>query len=601
MVYTFWRTNMDNISTDKPNDQNKKSLTQEFDLACADLIKEEDFLLSRMEQLGYKCSIEKFLEVIPPIDDDPEIASQILELQQIGRNLLLHGKKLEATICIEPAKLHEAVNAVEDLLIRHREKNIYQRAGKLVRVANVSFIPQEKSAPIKRRARDTAIIKEIDQVHLTLLLTELGNFVRLGTKDDTRKIDCPEKIARCLLAKQEWKLPILVGIINTPTLREDGSILDNPGYDENSGMLFIPGDCDFEKIPEYPTYEDALVAKDLLLNLIKDFPFEDEVSKSVSITAILTALIRKSIPTAPLFGFTAPKMASGKSLLADVAALITTGKPNSVIAQADSEAEEKKRIMAILMEGDPIVCYDNVERPFGSASLCAILTQREYKDRLLGGNETRTVLTNATFLATGNNLTFMGDISTRTLLCKIDPQVERPEERSFRENLYLHIPTHRAALVRAALIILRAYHVAGLPKIDVSPFGRFEAWSNWVRSAVIWIGLADPCESRKEIEDADPIRNTLEILFSSWYEIFNEQSIKVKELACHALTSMDETSKELKDVLCELAPDRKEEINSRILAKKFASFKNRIENGFRLEQMEKNQGTFLWRVRKINK
>ena len=59
----------------------------------------------------------------------------------------------------------------------------------------------------------------------------------------------------------------------------------------------------------------------------------------------------------------------------------------------------------------------------------------EYKDRLLGGNETRTVLTTATFLATGNNLIFMGDISTRALLCKLDPKVEHPEERSFTVRL----------------------------------------------------------------------------------------------------------------------------------------------------------------------
>ena len=38
--------------------------------------------------------------------------------------------------------------------------------------------------------------------------------------------------------------------------------------------------------------------------------------------------------------------------------------------------EELKR-----MEGDPIICYDNIERPFGGPTICAILTQGEYKDR----------------------------------------------------------------------------------------------------------------------------------------------------------------------------------------------------------------------------
>ncbi len=100
---------------------------------------------------------------------------------------------------------------------------------------------------------------------------------------------------------------------------------------------------------------------------------------------------------------------------------------------------------------------------------------------VLGGNETRTVLTNATFLVTGNNLVFMGDISTRALLCKLDPQIERPEEREFSVDLRTYIPEHPTDLVNAGLIILRAYDVAGKPLQNIKPFGRFEEWSNWIR------------------------------------------------------------------------------------------------------------------------
>ena len=230
------------------------------------------------------------------------------------------------------------------------------------------------------RSHDAVIIKEIDQAFLTVHLTKRGNFVIFDGRSGTlKKIDCPERISKYLLAKQQWKFPVLTGIINAPTLRGDGTILDEPGYDEASGLLFFPGNYTFDKIPTNPTFEDAQRAKDELLFILKDFPFENEASKSVAFAAILTALIRRSIATAPLFGFTAPKMASGKSLLADVVSLIGTGKPNSVIAQAENEAEEKKRIMAVLIEGDPIVCYDNIEKPFKSAALCSILTQRNTK------------------------------------------------------------------------------------------------------------------------------------------------------------------------------------------------------------------------------
>lgn len=590
---------MSNHTKKKPIDQSYITFTESILNTQLELSIEQESLCDEINSLGYPGNLEDFLTVKPDIDKDQESASNILELQHRIRDYFDRKNNIENTILLEPSKLHESVNAVEKLLINHPKLGVYQRAGKLVRISSNPTCSQKKS--FIHRSPNSIVIKELDQTCLTLLLTSTGHFYKIDTKSGQgSKIDCPEKLSRHLLAKPESRLPVLISIISAPTLREDGSILDTPGYDETSGMLFIPGNYNFNKIPQYPTNEDISIAKETLLAVFKDFPFENEASRSVAVGAVLTALIRPSIATAPLFGFTAPKMSSGKSLLADVVSLIATGKPNSVIAQADTEAEEKKRLLAILMEGDPIICYDNVEKPLGGASLCAILTQREYKDRLLGNSETRTVLTNATFLATGNNLVFAGDITTRTLLCKLDPQIEHPEERSFDVDLREYIPANRSELVFAGLTLLRAYHVAGRPKQNIKQFGRFEEWSNWIRSALIWIGMADPCETRSEIEDNDPIRIAFTALFCNWYEAFQENPQKIKEVISFASDSVNgELAETLKESLLELASDRKDGINQRVLAKKLGSFKNRIEGGHRLEQVGKNQGTTLWRVKKL--
>lgn len=91
-----------------------------------------------------------------------------------------------------------------------------------------------------------------------------------------------------------------------------------PGYDEDTGLFFASGHTNFPTIPQYPGYDDAIAARDKLLKLISEFPFEKEEDKSVAISAILTGIVRKTLRTAPLHGFTATKMASGKSLLATV-------------------------------------------------------------------------------------------------------------------------------------------------------------------------------------------------------------------------------------------------------------------------------------------
>jgi hypothetical protein len=175
--------------------------------------------------------------------------------------------------------------------------------------------------------------------------------------------------------------------------------------------------------------------------------------------AILTALIRPSLRTSPMFAFRAAKMGSGKSLLADIVSLIAAGRQAAVMSQGADENEDKKRMLPILAEGDPVAVIDNIERPFGSAALCSILTQTTWRDRVLGKSQTLSLPTaNTTWIATGNNIVFEGDITTRTLVCDLDPRCERPEERKFEVNLHRYIPEHRLDLVVAGLTVLRAYH-----------------------------------------------------------------------------------------------------------------------------------------------
>jgi len=523
---------------------------------------------------------------------------KFINLQKKTREFL---KNSATPIRLIPGEMHEVANHAEKILIQ-QDLGIYQRGGQLVRIISDVFRPKRKTLldrsgnPIIKRSPEALVIVEVDSIYLTELLGKHASWIKY---DERKRVwirkDCPEKISKTLIARREWNLRILSGVIHAPTLRADGSILEHQGYDEITGLFFHPGDILFSPIPQNPTKDEACNALKMIIDLLKDFPFANDESKSVSISAILTALIRKSIRTAPLHGFTAPKMGSGKTLLADVVGLIATGKENSVIPQASDETEEKKRLLAVLAEGDPIICYDNIERPFGSAALCSVLSQEHYKDRLLGQNRNLTVPTNSTFLATGNNLVFIGDISTRSIICSLDPECEHPEEREFEIDLRKYIPEHRADLVKAGLTILRAYHVAGRPKQNIKQFGRFEEWSDWVRSALVWLDMEDPCASRKEIENTDPTREELRNLLLIWFDIFDNMSIRVDSLIKKAL---EETEKGqiLKEILLNISSKG---LNSRSIGKYLSSVKNRIENGLRLEVAGEECRYTLWRVKKM--
>ena len=65
--------------------------------------------------------------------------------------------------------------------------------------------------------------------------------------------DAPEKVAETYLNRQgRWKLPLLVGIVNTPFLRADGSICETAGYDPESHLLFKPESQSFLRCRSIP-------------------------------------------------------------------------------------------------------------------------------------------------------------------------------------------------------------------------------------------------------------------------------------------------------------------------------------------------------------
>jgi hypothetical protein len=205
--------------------------------------------------------------------------------------------------------------------------------------------------------------------------------------------------------------------------------------------------------------------------------------------------------------------------------MLAMGRAATVLNQSgdgDGE-EERKRLMSVLMQGDPVVVIDNVDRPMGGARMCSILTQETWQDRMLGGNDQGHVSTRTLWLANGNNLEFREDMSRRAILCTMDAGVERPAERAFDVDLKLEVPRRRHELVPAALTVLRAFVVAGRPGLDkLIPFGGFEDWSNLVRGALVWAGEPDPHETQADVAAVDSVREELSSLIEAW-----EQAIGV--------------------------------------------------------------------------
>ncbi|MBI3528213.1 MAG: hypothetical protein HY067_09605 [Betaproteobacteria bacterium] len=487
--------------------------------------------------------------------------------------------------------LPQVVDLAEAAMLSHPgDPSLYQRGGLPVRVVRRPAI----TARGVSRSDGALGIVTVDVAHIRESFTQRADWVRFDKREQGfRKIVCPEIVARTYLSRGgNWHLPPLVATIEAPTIRPDGSILQAPGYDAATGLLFNSGNQDFPVIPHEPSAHQIKAALNAFAEMLSDFPFEEAHDYSVALSAILTALVRCRLRSAPLIASTAPVMASGKTLIMSLPSWIATGRAPAVVQHSQDPSEEQKLLLSVLMDGDPVVLIDNVERPINSDALCSILTAETFRGRPLGKTGTVSVPTCVLFLATGNNLVIAGDLTTRTLLVRLDPKTEHPERRSFTTDIHEHVVAHRAELVAAALTIMRGFLSSGVSPADlVAPWGRFEEWSNLVRAAIVWAGLPDPCKSLDRLELEDPARLEHSAVLTAWYKVFNGDAAKVDQV----IECCDLQNEELKVAVMAIASDHGS-INGRRFGRWLARHENRIHDGLSFRRAGIKSGQVLWKV-----
>lgn len=323
-------------------------------------------------------------------------------------------------------------------------------------------------------------------------------------------------------------------------------------------------------------------------------------------SAVCAAWRHAIVGNVPLFGVTATTRASGKGLLVDAIALLGTGRRAPKWTQTRDEEEERKQLLALALEGDPVVCIDNCAYPLGSPGLDLVLTAGLAKGRVLGKTQTTTVALAALFFATGNNLQYRGDLARRVVPIRLDPQMEKPEERAgFRHpNLLPWVAQERPRLLVAALTVLRAYVVAGCPPPGLTPYGSFEAWSDTVRSALVWAGAPDPTHGRSGLEtDADPQYEALGQLLTAWEACYQQRPQMLTQAVQDAIWLTQEKAtplgpwQALREALGALDPRYDgQRLNTRAIGHALKALTGRIVEGKRLVKAGVSHKAIVWKL-----
>ncbi|MBA2680226.1 MAG: hypothetical protein H0U76_17745, partial [Ktedonobacteraceae bacterium] len=444
-------------------------------------------------------------------------------------------------ILVNGEQLRELVDQSIDAIVRKERSSpsLFIQSARLVRIGR-----SELGRPLLIQMGTTEV-KEV--------LTHCANFFRLrkatGKDGEFEKspVSPPNEVAEQILARSSQApylpFPALAGIVETPVIRPDGSILDQSGYDPATQLYYAPhSGMEHCKVPLKPTEQEREKALALLWSTIGEFPYVSDADKANALGLLLTPILRPAIKRhVALALIDAPKQGTGKGLLSDVVSIIATGTSAAILTMSDNDEEVQKLITSLLIEGTTIITIDNLTGRLQSRHLDAVLTSDMWRARILGVSKTTMVPQRATWLATGNNIKLGGDLARRCYRIRLDAKISRPYMRKgfTHSDLATWVTEHRTDLIAALLTLTRAWYAAGKPQYDHLPaLGTFSGWVKTVGGIVEYAGVQGFLSNLEQLYDeADEDGIQWEAFFNAWHQIFGEEWLPLATIVHEIIVS----------------------------------------------------------------
>jgi hypothetical protein len=386
---------------------------------------------------------------------------------------------------------------------------------------------------------EEARMMPLDQEGITLKLQRRIEVLGFKSKGVLVPKDLPLRAVKALMSEASiLPLPKLNAVVSGPYALTDGRIVDTPGYDPASQVMYVAESLYPPRVRQSVSIREAEVALRRLWYPFSLLPFKNDVDRGVSLAALVSSAVRPSIGIVPGYCITAHTAGTGKTLLAQAIGVLHTGHPTATAALPRDDDEVRKHVFASVRQGAQYLLYDNAERGsvIESPVLANMITSELIEGRVLGVSHVERRPNRLTFALTGNNLTLHGDLNRRILTIRLDADTETPWRREFPFHPVSYVRAHWLPLRIAILEIIRAWKQHGAPRAPGA--SGFPQWDTLVRSIVLWVvqnldigvGFADPVEALMASYSADPETDMLGSLLEAWFEVFGSREVLLREV-----------------------------------------------------------------------
>ena len=298
-----------------------------------------------------------------------------------------------------------------------------------------------------------------------------------------------------------------------------------------------------EPIPDRPDADAVAASRQFLLQrFLRDFPWRSDADRANYLALLVSPILRPYTRSLSPFGVIDATMpGSGKTILAGCVGLLVGQR---VLTWTDSDEELRKSITTVLADQVGVVVFDNLTEGavIGSPVLARLVTERTWTDRKLGSNTAVTFANDRLWLATGNNLRTGGDMASRSVWVRLDPNCPRPEARTgfTIPNLdsWILDRDNQATVLRHVLTLVLDWTAHGAPtSTRVPQMRQFTRWAQhlggFLEHHQVPGFLANNDTGQELDDDAAEWRQFL----TQWRELFGDRHVTALELRKSAETA----------------------------------------------------------------